>query len=119
MNNKEQIQDWVYVDTKPHEFGFLISSLRGIDIDEPYINTNCKKITKMIRYLITNPYKEGTGYCDDKILPEIDVAGIMIETREYSEHWYEHTLLAMKIIKNKHPNPYVRKYWYTVLGMIK
>lgn len=115
------IQQWVMELNWKEQTG-LISAIRGVDssdIDRE-INSSCKKITKMIRFLVLNNAVSRTGFMTDRVI-EIDKLVDILDTINdqviqgiISLHWFDHILMAIKIIIDKHPNPYTRMYWHIV-----
>lgn len=118
------IQEWVMTLKWKAQTG-LISAIRGVDMidvdpTDIDINSKCKTITKMIRYLVLNNADSRTNFMTD-IIPTIEeLVDVLNEIREQvslgvvSNHWFNHIFLAIKIIMDKHPNAYTRMYWLTV-----
>lgn len=106
-------QDWV-LDLTQTEQSTLASTLRGTDKD----NGTCQKskeITRMLRFLISNPVK-AKGYMSDKVLKVYTVNSFLKDELRTNRHWVEHIIYAGFIISKRHPNPYVRSFWGTVAG---
>lgn len=115
------LQEWVMCLNWKEQTG-LISAIRGVDgvdLDEE-VNDRCKCITKMIRFLVLNNADSKTKFMTDDV---IDTDSMVYKLRMIYEditlsnisiHWFDHILLAIKIIMKKHPNAYIRMYWLTV-----
>lgn len=115
------LQEWVM------ELGWLeqtglISAIRGLDgcdIDKE-LDRSCKKITRMIRFLVLNNANIRTGFMTDRVMEINKVVDILNTINDQviqgliSLHWFDHIFMAIKIIIDKHPNPYIRIYWHTV-----
>lgn len=117
MNKGSVLQPWVEKLSWKEQTG-LISAVRGIDDTEANGYDDLKKITKMLRYLILNNADNKTEFMTDKIMEAdylksvLNIEASYVKNSKYTEgHWYAHILLAIKIIMNKHPNPYTKKYW--------
>ncbi len=109
--NNSILHDWVTKLELKHQ-AKLLPLLRGCDTE----CSELKKVTKMLRWLIGKNYISNTKYSDDSIL-NVSNAAYYIEYngKVESTHWYDHIILGIKTIVEFHPNPYVRKYWNSVL----
>lgn len=115
------LQDWVMTLNWKEQTG-LISAIRGLDgcdIDKE-LDRSCKKITRMIRFLVLNNADTRTGFMSDSVMEINKVVDILNTINDQviqgliSLHWFDHIFMAIKIIIDKHPNPYIRIYWHTV-----
>ena len=109
------LQDWV-IDLSWKEQTGLISAVRGLDLpeDSDYYKES-KTITKMLRYLILNNADSKTSFMElDVVYHENDVSDVLYTISNLGsmyKHWYDHIMMAINIIANKHNNPYVRHYY--------
>lgn len=118
------LQDWVMSLGWKEQTG-LISAIRGVDSsdDDKGVVRNCKKITKMIRYLVLNNADSKTGFMSDRVIEIHDLVDILntlndkVIQGQVSFHWFDHIFIAIKIIIDKHPNPYTRVYWSSVYNL--
>lgn len=114
-NNTPVLQDWV-VELSWKEQTGLISAIRGLDLpeDSDYYKES-KTITKMLRYLILNNADSKTSFMElDVVYHENDVSDVLYTISNLGsmyKHWYDHIMMAINIIVNKHDNPYVRHYY--------
>ncbi len=109
MNNSI-LHDWV-VELDLKDQAHLISVLRGCDIEDDKL----KLVTKMLRFLIGKNFVKKTKYSDDNVLNINKFVEILVYSRSISNHWVEHILLAIKIVAEKHPDPYIRYYYNTII----
>ena len=112
--NNSILHDWVVKLDLKHQAN-LLPVLRGCDTEHKEL----KKVTKMLRWIIGKNFIKNTNYSDDNIM-DIKNLSKVIEYygRIESKHWYNHIMLAIKTIVDKHPDPYIRKYWSDVLTTI-
>ena len=87
----------------------LLSTLRGCD----GCNSNSKKVTRMLRYLITNEVGKKSSYMSDQVHSTRYTVDVLLKEYITNQHWVEHVLSAAYVIYNNHPDPYVRAYWLT------
>ncbi len=115
------LQEWVMCLNWKEQTG-LISAIRGVDgvdLDEE-VNDRCKCITKMIRFLVLNNADSKIKFMTDDVIDTDSMVYKLkmiyedITLSNISIHWFDHILLAIKIIMKKHPNAYIRMYWLTV-----
>lgn len=131
-NSNLVIQDWVTSLHYKSQTG-LISAIRGSDIFPE--NKTIKSVVKNIRYLVLKNADKVTGFMSDRIREVEETAKIITEFRNsirvlskelakvsdlviVNEHPVDHLIMAFKIIRDKHPDSYVRMYYKEVMVIL-
>lgn len=123
------LQDWVTNLSFKEQTG-LISSIRGCDYIDKYTDLvidnedkrySHKDVVKLLRYSILKNADKKTDFMSKELIPARKIVlllGILHVNKELL-HWYEHVVLAIKIIAKNHDNIFVKDYWGNVLKEIK
>jgi len=110
------LKKWVLT-LDPRRQSTLFSILRGSDTQSGKC-TRCKKITKMLRYIITNHVGKKNSYMSTDVLRVPEVTNILEKEYINNQHWVEHVSAASYVIFKNHPDPYVREYWGSINRVI-
>jgi hypothetical protein len=111
VKNKLCIQAWVKDLSHQHQSG-VFSALRGCD-DE---TSSLKIVTKQIRYLVIEDFKDSEKYMTDSLLSTENILKILNEDALYTNyHWRNHIVYVVSILATRHPDAYVKHYWTNVM----
>ena len=112
--NNSILNDWVVNLDLKHQ-AKLLPVLRGCDTEHDKL----KDITKMLRWLIGKNFVKKTNYSNDKLLTiEATAHWLVYYGNIENKHWCDHIVLAIDVIREHHPDTYVRHYWSCVYGIM-